>query len=220
MTLNKLPIVGLSHIAHMYGKTPEETILYYARISNPKNQSKDNPKLLNYLIENEHWSPFEMISMCLDIETTRDIARQILRHRSFSFQEFSQRYSEVDLNWNRREARLQDKENRQSSHELDADLHEHRTLSQEWEWKQFDVIEVSERAYRWALEKGIAKEQARAILPEGLISTRLYMHGTIRSWIHYTNLRTKPETQKEHRAVALECQRILFEVCPSLNREY
>jgi len=220
MTLNKLPTVGLSHVAHMYGKTPEETILYYARVSNPKNQSKDNPKLLNYLIDNEHWSPFEMVSMCLDIETTRDIARQILRHRSFSFQEFSQRYSEVDLNWNRREARLQDKENRQNSHELDKDLHEHRTLSQEWEWKQFDVIEASERGYRWALEKGIAKEQARAILPEGLISTRLYMHGTIRSWIHYTNLRTKPETQKEHRAVALECQRILFEVCPSLNKEY
>ena len=210
--------VSLSHISTIPGMTPEESILYYARVSNPSGQTKNNPRLFKYLYEHEHWSPFEMISMCLHIETTRDISRQILRHRSFSFQEYSQRYARVDdLGWTKRDMRFQDNTNRQSSVLPDPECLEHFNMNLEWEALQYEVIEVTTKAYTWALDQGIAKEQARAVLPEGLIKTSLYMHGSIRSWIHYVNLRTGPETQREHREVALECQRILYEQCPSLQ---
>lgn len=185
-----------------------DVIAYCARVSNPANQnnSKTAPKLLKYLKKEGHFSPFEMASACIEITTTRDIARQILRHRSFSFQEFSQRYADptIDLNFVTRQARLQDPKNRQNSIEADND-----GLEIAWHTKQREVIESSKNAYDWAIENGIAKEQARAVLPEGLIESRLYMTGTLRSWMHFVELRGGNGTQKEHTEIALECKELL-----------
>ena len=177
-------------------------IAYFARVSNPSNQNNDKTadKLVKYLIDNKHWSPFEMVSICLEIHTTRDIARQILRHRSFSFQEFSQRYAIADLGFESREARLQDPKNRQNS--IDTSDKE---LNTEWKQRQSEIVDQSRKVYHWALDNGIAKEQARAVLPEGLTRTRMYMNGTLRSWIHYIQIRSEPSTQKEHRELALGC---------------
>jgi len=197
----------------------QELIAYCARVSNPSNQlnTETSEKLIRYLIKHQHWSPLEMVSACLEITTTRDIARQILRHRSFSFQEFSQRYADPtkDLNFVRRPARRQDEKNRQNSIELDIQNNDSdRFLEYQWEQMQQNVIDQSRRAYEWAIEKGIAKEQARAVLPEGLIESRIYMNGTLRSWIHFIELRSANGTQKEHQLVALECARVIAEIFP------
>jgi thymidylate synthase (FAD) len=192
----------------------QELVAYCARVSNPANQTNTDTseKLIRYLIKHAHWSPLEMVSACLEIETTRDIARQILRHRSFSFQEFSQRYAVADLGWEKKEARLQDTKNRQNS--LTTEDH---SLAIEWERAQNRAIYAAEREYRWALENGIAKEQARAVLPEGLTVSRLYMQGTLRSWLHYIELRSGPETQKEHRLVAQACAAALESIFPMVT---
>ena len=190
-------------------------LAYIARVSNPSNQlnTETAPKLLKYLVKNQHWSPFEMAHMVVEINTTRDIARQILRHRSFSFQEFSQRYARADdLGFEVREARMQDLKNRQASLETDD-----KELVEVWEAQQQDVLRVVKRAYTWALTNGIAKEQARAVLPEGLTHSRLYMAGSVRSWIHYCMLRTDMGTQKEHREVAQACLDILLGEFPALK---
>ena len=178
-----------------------ELIAYTARVSNPENQSNQEtaPRLLRYLIKHGHWSPFEMVHMTLEIKTTRDISRQILRHRSFSYQEFSQRYAK-STEFESREARMQDEKNRQASVET-----EDKDLAEDWSIAQARVIRTANEVYNWALDKGIAKEQARAVLPEGNTSTTLYMAGSLRSWIHYCQLRMGIETQKEHREVALQC---------------
>ena len=192
-------------------KSMIDMVAYCARVSNPANQhnTETNEKLLNYLIKHHHWSPFEMVSICLEIQTTRDIARQMLRHRSFSFQEFSQRYAIADLGSVVREARLQDKKNRQNSIETDDAV-----LCTKWEEKQKDLNNSAVEAYQWAIEQGIAKEQARAVLPEGLTLSRLYMNGTLRSWIHYIQLRTQLDTQKEHREIALMCAKAISDIFP------
>ena len=191
----------------------QDSIAYCARVSNPANQSntETNEKLLNYLIKHNHWSPFEMVSICLEIETTRDIARQILRHRSFSFQEFSQRYAVADLGFVTKEVRLQDTKNRQNSI-ISTDP----VLEKAWEEKQREAATHSQEVYNWALEQGIAKEQARAVLPEGMTVSRMYMNGTLRSWIHYIQLRTGVETQKEHRKVALACAAAISQIYPHI----
>jgi thymidylate synthase (FAD) len=196
----------------------EDMIAYMARVSNPTNQSmtRGDEKLIRYLIKNQHWSPFEMVNVVMEINTTRDIARQILRHRSFAFQEFSQRYAEVDFgtageNWEEREARLQDHKNRQNSIEVD-DV----GLQETWKTQQSYVTYAAEKAYRWAIDNGIAKEQARAVLPEGLTQSRMYMNGTLRSWIHYCQLRMENGTQKEHREVAKACWEILAQKFPNV----
>jgi len=196
------------------GATMEDLVAYCARVSNPANQTntETNSRLLKYLMKNKHWSPFEMVSICLEIETTRDIARQILRHRSFSFQEFSQRYAVADLGFEYKEARVQDTKNRQNSFEIDD-----MKLKETWENIQDHVIETTETAYKWALDNGIAKEQARAVLPEGMTVSRLYMNGTLRSWIHYIELRSGNGTQKEHRDVALACAAAISPVFPMIN---
>lgn len=195
----------------------QELIAYCARVSNPSNQtnSDTSEKLIKYLIKHQHWSPLEMVSACLEITTTRDIARQILRHRSFSFQEFSQRYADPtkDLDFVTREARLQDSKNRQNSIETDdSDLQEH------WAARQRFVIEVSRQAYEWAINNGIAKEQARAVLPEGLTVSKLYMNGTLRSWVHYIDLRRAHGTQKEHQAIALACAEVIAKIFPLIQQ--
>lgn len=192
----------------------QELVAYCARISNPSNQynTETSEKLLRYLLKHKHFSPFEMASVCLSIETTRDIARQILRHRSFSFQEFSQRYAVADLGFEYKEARLQDTKNRQNSLEVD-DLE----LMTGWLNKQQDIAIATSEAYRWALDHGIAKEQARAVLPEGITTSRLYMQGTLRSWLHYIELRSGPETQKEHREIALACADALESIFPMVT---
>lgn len=194
-------------------KSLQDSIAYCARVSNPANQSntETNDRLLKYLIRNHHWSPFEMVSVCLEIETTRDICRQILRHRSFSFQEFSQRYAVASLGFETRETRLQDGKNRQNSVET-----ENEELSTEWEEKQLQLAELSKQTYEWALNNGIAKEQARAVLPEGMTISRMYMNGTLRSWIHYIQLRSANGTQKEHREVALECAYVISSIFPMI----
>jgi thymidylate synthase (FAD) len=200
-----------------YSQSPEnatslqDLVAYCARVSNPSNQenTSTNEKLIKYLINNNHWSPLEMVSVCLEIETTRDIARQILRHRSFSFQEFSQRYAVADLGFECKDARMQDTKNRQNSIETD-DVE----LSDEWLNQQQTVIDVANNAYRWALDNGIAKEQARAVLPEGMTVSRMYMNGTLRSWIHYIQLRSSNGTQKEHRDVALACADAINPIFP------
>lgn len=188
-------------------------VAYCARVSNPGNQSnKDtSEKLIRYLINHQHWSPLEMVNMCLEIETTRDIARQILRHRSFSFQEFSQRYADPtkELDFFVREARLQDTNNRQNS--VDT---EDFNLQEEWRLRQIQVINKAKETYNWAIENGIAKEQARAVLPEGNTISRMYMNGTLRSWIHYIQLRAANGTQKEHREIAHLCAKVIAEVFP------
>ena len=187
-----------------------DVIAYCARVSNPANQnnSKTAPKLLKYLKKEAHFSPFEMASACMEVTTTRDIARQMLRHRSFSFQEFSQRYADptVDLEFVTREARLQDPKNRQNSIPADND-----GLEIAWHQKQREMIHKASEVYKWALDNGIAKEQARAVLPEGLIESRIYMTGTLRSWMHFVELRGGNGTQKEHMEIALQCKEVLIE---------
>ena len=208
-------------ISYSQPVTTDETITdlvaYCARVSNPSNQdNKDtSEKLIRYLIKNSHWSPMEMISMCLEIETTRDIARQILRHRSFSFQEFSQRYADPtkELDFVLREARLQDAKNRQNSIEMGVTLKD-SLIADEWKRRQVDIIRQVKESYEWAITNGIAKEQARAILPEGNTVSRLYMNGTLRSWIHYIQLRSENGTQKEHRQIALKCAEVIAKVFP------
>ena len=194
--------------------TPTDLVAYCARVSNPANQFNNETaeKLIKYLIKHQHWSPLEMANMCLEIETTRDIARQILRHRSFSFQEFSQRYADPtkDLDFVTREARLQDPKNRQNSISDGVDV----MLQYEWDKRQQDLIEQVKIQYNWAIANGIAKEQARALLPEGLIMSRMYMSGSLRSWIHYIQLRSGNGTQKEHMEIAKECAKVIAEVFP------
>ena len=197
----------------------QELVAYCARVSNPANQTNTDTseKLIRYLIKHQHWSPLEMVSACLEIETTRDIARQILRHRSFSFQEFSQRYAVADLGFDIREARLQDTKNRQNSISLNGLTLKEQNLAEQWQWKQKEVISAVQHSYDWALANGIAKEQARAVLPEGLTVSRLYMQGTLRSWLHYIELRSGPETQKEHREVAVACANALESIFPMVK---
>jgi thymidylate synthase (FAD) len=205
-----------------YSQSPDgmnllEQVAFAARVSNPTNQNNTETaeKLVRYLIKHQHWSPLEMVSVCLEIETTRDIARQILRHRSFSFQEFSQRYADASqLGFEVREARLQDLKNRQNSIETD-----NRALAAWWETYQKKVIEVATDAYKFALEKGIAKEQARAVLPEGITGSRMYMNGTLRSWVHYIQLRSGNGTQKEHRDIAIACADAIEPIFPMI-KEY
>ncbi len=212
--------VRLISYSQSQSPTPDETIqdliAFAARVSNPSNQDnkETSEKLIKYLIKNKHWSPLEMVSACLEIETTRDIARQILRHRSFSFQEFSQRYADPteDLEFITREARLQDKKNRQNSIEVDDPK-----LQADWETLQDMVIEDAQAAYQWAISKGIAKEQARAVLPEGLTLSRMYMNGTLRSWVHYIELRTANGTQREHMEVAEACAEEISRIFPLLK---
>jgi len=197
------------------GKNLLDQIAYAARVSNPANQnnSDTSEKLVRYLINNQHWSPLEMVSLTLEIETTRDIARQILRHRSFSFQEFSQRYADASqLGFETREARLQDTKNRQNSIETD-----NATLIETWRQRQNQIMDEVEDAYKWALDNGIAKEQARAVLPEGMTKSRMYMAGTLRSWVHYIQLRSGNGTQKEHREVALACADAIETVFPMIK---
>ena len=191
----------------------QDLVAYCARVSNPSNQlnTETSDRLLRYLIKHKHWSPFEMVSVCLEITTTRDIARQILRHRSFSFQEFSQRYADPvkELNFVLREARLQDTSNRQNSIATDDTM-----LAIEWERAQKRVLFAVRDAYEWAIKNGIAKEQARAVLPEGLTESRLYMNGTLRSWIHFIELRSANGTQKEHMQVARACAKVIAKIFP------
>ena len=197
----------------------QELIAYCARVSNPSNQmnSETSEKLIKYLIKHAHWSPLEMVSACLEIDTTRDIAHQIVRHRSFSFQEFSQRYAdpaEFGDQFVIREARLQDEKNRQNSIDLDPESDGHAILQGTWKNKQQRVIEAAQEAYDWAIANGIAKEQARAVLPEGCTKTRLYMNGTLRSWIHFIELRSANGTQKEHQQVAVACAEAIAKIFP------
>ena len=195
-------------------QTMQELVCYCARVSNPSNQmnTETNDRLIKYLLKNSHWSPLEMVSICLEIETTRDIARQILRHRSFSFQEFSQRYAVADIGFEFKDTRIQDEKNRQNSLET-----ENGSLCENWENAQQSVVELSESVYRWAINNGIAKEQARAVLPEGITKTRMYMNGTLRSWVHYINLRTGNGTQKEHIQVARACARAIEPIFPMIS---
>jgi thymidylate synthase (FAD) len=192
----------------------QDLVAYCARVSNPANQNntETNEKLIKYLTKNSHWSPLEMVSICLEIETTRDIARQILRHRSFSFQEFSQRYAVADLGFEPKEARIQDIKNRQNSIKTDD-----QELINSWELQQQNVSETAVKAYKWALENGIAKEQARSVLPEGMTVSRMYMNGTLRSWVHYIQLRSGNGTQKEHQDVAVACAEAIKEIFPMIE---
>ena len=194
----------------------QELVAFCARVSNPSNQhNKDtSEKLIKYLIKNKHWSPLEMVTACIEIETTRDIARQILRHRSFSFQEFSQRYADPtkDLSFVTRDARLQDEKNRQNSVET-----EDIQLKKDWEKKQSELIDLSVKTYKWAIDNGIAKEQARAVLPEGNTVSRMYMNGTLRSWVHYIELRSANGTQKEHMDIAVAIAEIISEIFPMMD---
>lgn len=206
--MNKVKLISLSKPSAETGcSTAEELVAYAARVSNPSNQnnSKTAGKLVRYLIRENHWSPLEMVHLTLEITTTRDISRQIIRHRSFSFQEFSQRYAKSE-SFEVREARLQDLKNRQNSVALTEDDVE---LSRQWRDKQSDLLQQSKEVYNWALDNGIAKEQARAVLPEGNTETTLYMAGTLRSWIHYCDLRMGNGTQKEHMDVAKQCWEII-----------
>ena len=191
-----------------------EQIAYVARVSNPANQNNNDnaEKLVRYLIKHQHWSPLEMVNVCLEIETTRDIARQILRHRSFSFQEFSQRYAVADLGFEYKEARLQDVKNRQNSIKNND-----KQLNEVWLKFQKDVILEATKTYQWAINNGIAKEQARAVLPEGVTVSRLYMNGTLRSWVHYIQLRSANGTQKEHQDIALACAKEIEPIFPMIK---
>ena len=195
----------------------QDLVAFCARVSNPSNQinSETSERLISYLVKHKHWSPLEMASACLEITTTRDIARQILRHRSFAFQEFSQRYANPvqDLNFETREARLQDYKNRQKSLEVDDP-----DLKARWEDQQDFIIKCARSAYDWAIVNGIAKEQARAVLPEGLIESRLYMNGSLRSWIHYIELRSDNGTQKEHQEIAKECAKVIAKIFPLMQK--
>lgn len=196
----------------------QELIAYCARVSNPDNQNnkETSEKLVKYLINHRHWSPLEMVNACVEIETTRDIARQILRHRSFSFQEFSQRYADPtkDLSYQTRDARLQDPKNRQNSIELsDKD----RRLNEDFRMKQMSLWREAQKTYEWAIENGIAKEQARAVLPEGMTVSRLYMNGTLRSWVHYIDLRSANGTQLEHQEIAIACAHEIAKIFPLMK---
>ena len=195
----------------------QDLVAYCARVSNPANQmnTETSEKLIKYLIKHAHWSPLEMVSACLEIKTTRDIAHQIVRHRSFSFQEFSQRYADPEAQgdmFEYSEARLQDPKNRQNSIEVDD-----KKLQQEWEWAQMRIAHLAKKEYDWAIKKGIAKEQARKVLPEGLTKTTLYMNGTLRSWIHYIDLRGANGTQKEHMEIARLCAEVIAKIFPMTN---
>jgi len=202
-----------AELAEMGIGDAQELIAYCARVSNPSNQlnTESSEKLIRYLIKHQHWSPLEMVSACIEITTTRDIARQILRHRSFSFQEFSQRYADPtkDLNFVLRDARLQDTKNRQNSIETND-----QELEYEWKIHQMNVIAACREAYKWAVDNGIAKEQARAVLPEGIMESRLYMNGTLRSWVHFIELRSGNGTQKEHQEVAVACANVIAKIFP------
>ena len=213
----KVKLVGITKpINQDYGETSGDIVSYCARVSNPKNQKNftTSAKLLSYMIHEGHWSPFEMVHLTIEIETTRDIARQILRHRSFSFQEFSQRYADPVKNFDFevREVRLQDTKNRQNSIENDDPV-----LEDTWQNIQLGIIEQIKLAYKWAIDNGIAKEQARAVLPEGLTESRLYMSGNLRSWIHYCQLRMGHGTQLEHIKIAEKCWKILEEEFPEVT---
>jgi thymidylate synthase (FAD) len=208
-----------------YSQSPEglnllEQVAFAARVSNPSNQNNMDTaeKLVRYLIKHQHWSPLEMVSICLEIETTRDIARQILRHRSFSFQEFSQRYADPtkELHFETREARFQDLKNRQNSIEIDTNDEANRLLAIEWERAQKRVLFAVEKEYKWAIANGIAKEQARSILPEGNTASRLYMNGTLRSWVHYIQLRSGNGTQKEHQDIAIAAAKAIEPIFPMI----
>ena len=207
-----------------YSQDPEgrnllEQIAYCARVSNPGNQDnvETAEKLVRYLIKHKHWSPLEMVSVCLEIETTRDIARQILRHRSFSFQEFSQRYAVADLDFEFKECRLQDNKNRQNSVELNMLDDDSRRLAYQWQNHQKNIQMMCQDTYKWALDHGIAKEQARAVLPEGITGSRMYMNGTLRSWVHYIQLRSANGTQKEHMEIAKACADVIEPIFPMIK---
>lgn len=206
-----------------YSESAQDLIAYCARVSNPSNQNnkETSEKLLKYLAKHKHWSPFEMVSACLEIETTRDIARQLLRHRSISFQEFSQRYADPvkDLEMIPREARLQDPKNRQNSIPINRDDEKERRINEEWRMKQMSFIREAADLYNWAIDKGIAKEQARAVLPEGNTVSRLYANGTLRSWIHYIELRSANGTQKEHMDLAIAVAEAIAAIFP-LSEQY
>ena len=195
-------------------ETMEDLVAFCAKVSNPSNQNNKvtNKKLIQYLIANNHWSPLEMANICLEIETTRDIARQVLRHRSFSFQEFSQRYAVANLGFQNKEARIQDTKNRQNSIEI-----QNEELQNEWIQKQELINQNALETYNWALENGIAKEQARAVLPEGTTISRLYMNGTLRSWVHYIQLRSGNGTQKEHKELAIACANAIEPIFPMIK---
>jgi thymidylate synthase (FAD) len=214
----KIELISYSQPAEYFAENMTELVAFCARVSNPSNQNnkETSEKLIRYLIKNQHWSPLEMVNICLEITTTRDIARQMLRHRSFSFQEFSQRYADPtqDLDFEIREARLQDTKNRQNSITTE-DLQ----LQAFWEQQQKRVIETAKEAYAWAISQGIAKEQARAVLPEGNTVSKLYMNGTVRSWIHYIQLRSGNGTQKEHMEIAKACAKVIAEIFP-LSSEF
>jgi thymidylate synthase (FAD) len=209
-----MPVKLISYSQTQDGQNLLEQVAFAARVSNPTNQNNTETaeKLVRYLIKNQHWSPLEMVSVCIEIDTTRDIARQILRHRSFSFQEFSQRYADASqLGFEFRESRLQDTKNRQNSIETDdADL------QRQWEIRQNNIITETRLVYQWALDSGIAKEQARAVLPEGMTKSRMYMNGTLRSWVHYIQLRSANGTQKEHRQIALDCAEAIYPIFPMI----
>lgn len=213
----KVSLVGVTQ--SLGGTTPEGVMLYCARVSNPAQQNRSDTGLVNYLVRHNHWSPFEMVHMVVEIETTRDIARQILRHRSFSFQEFSQRYADVrELPpFEFRECRLQDHQNRQNSFDINPEAFNDAALAEFWRAAQGRIVEVVREIYGTALRRGIAKEVARAIMPEGMTPTRLYMAGTLRSFIHYIQVRCDVATQKEHRAVANEVRSLVTDVFPSLK---
>lgn len=217
----KVKLVGYTQPSEEFKQhfsNAKELVAFCARVSNPSNQYNNETadKLINYLIKHKHFSPLEMTSATIEVETTRDIARQLLRHRSFSFQELSQRYTDPtkDMNFVIREARMQDTKNRQNSLELDLSDEENRFIASEWKRKQQDIIRLAKETYAWAVSCGIAKEQARAVLPEGNMESRLYVNGTIRSWIHYIEVRTDPSTQKEHRELALEIAKVITEIFP------
>lgn len=214
----KIELISYSQPAEYFAENMTELIAFCARVSNPSNQSnkETSEKLIKYLIKNQHFSPLEMVNMCLEITTTRDIARQMLRHRSFSFQEFSQRYADPvkELDFIIREARLQDEKNRQNSIALDKESDGHCILNGTWKNKQERVIEAAKEAYKWAIDNGIAKEQARAVLPEGNTVSKLYMNGTIRSWLHYIQLRSGNGTQQEHIEIAKKCAEVIATVFP------
>jgi thymidylate synthase (FAD) len=215
----KVELISYTQPNERFAENTTELVAFCARVSNPSNQmnKETSEKLIRYLIKHAHWSPLEMVSMCLEIETTRDIAHQIVRHRSFSFQEFSQRYANpADMGdmFELSEARFQDTKNRQNSVEFDLNDEKQRLLAIEWERAQKRVIFAAQKEYDWALSQGIAKEQARKVLPEGLTKTKLYMNGTLRSWIHYIQLRSANGTQKEHMEIAKKCAEVIAKIFP------
>jgi len=213
--VSEVKLIAYTQSKEIAGITSQDIMAYCARVSNPSNQDNYHTadKLLNYCVKHKHWSVFEMCNVVQEINTTRDIARQILRHRSFHFQEFSQRYADpAELGFETREARLQDAKNRQNSIETDDQL-----MEQEWKLRQANLMKRVQQEYTWAIDQGIAKEQARAVLPEGMMMSRMYVNGTLRSWITYCQLRMGPETQKEHRIVAQQCWDNLVQVYPFLK---